>query len=228
MKWPAILCWGLLSMLSGMAMAESETPQSLQLNERDFDELSELMRLLRRDRQERLFIPVAKLQLAYLTDAANVVKETNPELAHSMLLTARGVAFNIASFTWPGWGDAPEPISDQKQALGLLAALRGVEIAESIDAVTPNIMWILGVHQLNAGKFEEALASLERGKALARNEFFRDMHRAWQDLVRLVDDTTQANRASFEAQLAKLREGDEEDAEFYVEQLETARSIYLN
>lgn len=197
------------------------------VHESDFGELAELMRFLRSERKDSLFVPVAKLQLAYLQEAASRADSSDPAKAIEIRRFARGVAYNIASFTWPGWGDSPEPISDDRQALGLQAAQRTLELAERIDEVTPNALWILGVHQLNAGNYDEAISSFERAKGLARNDFYRSMHSAWQQLTHVVAERDNSGMNDLEAAIANLRDSDDENAEFFANQLSTARRIYI-
>lgn len=197
------------------------------VHESDFGELAELMRFLRSERKDSLFVPVAKLQLAYLKEAASRADSSDPAQAIEIRRFARGVAYNIASFTWPGWGDSPEPISDARQALGLHAAQRTLELAERIGEVTPNALWILGAHQLNAGKYDEAISSFERAKGLARNDFYRSMHSAWQQLTQVVAKGGNSGINDLDAAISNLRESDDEDAEFFADQLSTARRVYI-
>ena len=197
------------------------------VNESDFGELAELMRFLRSEQKESLFVPVAKLQLAYLDHAASRADSANPEQAVEIRRFARGVAFNIASFTWPGWGDSPDPISEARQELGLLAAERAVQLALNIDEMTPNALWILGAHQLNARDYDEAIKSFERAKGLARNDFYRAMHSAWQQLTHAVAEGGDSSIRELDAAIAELRKFDDENAEFFADQLSTARRVYI-
>ncbi|MCY3859971.1 MAG: hypothetical protein OXG25_13795 [Gammaproteobacteria bacterium] len=197
------------------------------VDESDFGELAELMRFLRSERKESLFVPVAKLQLAYLEEAAARADTSDPAQAVEIRRFARGVAFNIASFTWPGWGDSPEPISDERQELGLQAAERTVELAERIGEVTPNALWILGVHQLNAGKYDDAISSFERAKGLARNDFYRAMHAAWQQLTHTVAEGGDSSIQDLEEVISNLRKSDDENAYFFADQLSTASRVYI-
>ena len=197
------------------------------VDESDFGELAELMRFLRSERKQSLFVPVAKLQLAYLEQAAARADTSDPAQAVEIRRFARGVAFNIASFTWPGWGDSPEPISDARQELGLQAAERTVELAERIGEVTPNALWIFGVHQLNAGKYDDAISSFERAKGFARNDFYRAMHAAWQQLTRVVAEGGNSGIEVLDAAISDLRNSDDDDAEFFADQLTTARRVYI-
>ena len=209
-------------MTTAQVQADLET-----VSESDFGELAELMRFLRSERKESLFVPVAKLQLSYLTEAASRADRTDPAQAVEIRRFARGVAYNIASFTWPGWGDSPDPISDSRQELGLLAAERALELAERIGEVTPNALWILGAHQLNAGMYDEAITSFERAKGLARNDFYRAMHSAWQALTEVVAASGETRIQALDAAIANLRNSDDEDAEFFADQLSTARRVYI-
>lgn len=222
--------FGLLLSVSvlGDNMTEAQLPSTLDvIDKADFAELAELMRFLRSEQKDSLFVPVAKLQLSYLTKAASRADTTDADRAIEIRRFARGVAYNIASFTWPGWGDSPEPISQSRQELGLKAAKRAVELAERIDDVTPNALWILGAHQLNAGLYDAAIASFERAKELARNDFYRSMHEAWQQLTRAAAADKNNGLEELEAAIDELRKSDSDDAEFFADQLSTARRIYI-
>ena len=217
-----------LFLLLGGGMTTAQVSADLDtVDESDFAELAELMRFLRSEQKEALFVPVAKLQLAYLTDAASRVETSDPDRALEIRRFARGVAYNIASFTWPGWGDSVEPISDARQKLGLAAAERTLELAEKIEEITPNALWILGAHQLNARQFEEAISSFERAEKLARNDFYRAMHVAWQELTNVAAVGDGTGLQNLDETITNLRNADFEDAEFFADQLTTARRIYI-
>ena len=219
----------LIFMNIGVLPLTAESPQHLDtLEDADWQELSELMRLLRQEEQAHLFIPVAKLQLRYLLDSAADVEKDDAERAKEIRRFARGVAFNIASFTWPGWGDSPQPISQERQKLGLSAAERAVEIALAIDEPTPNSYWILGVHLLNAKRYDEAIKSFEKAKDLANNEVYRAMHSAWQQFARTAAEPSLEETSNLTDAIAQLREFDDEDAAFFADQLIAAQQVYLS
>lgn len=209
-------------MTTAQVLADLDT-----VDESDWGELATLMRHLRSEQKESLFVPVAKLQLVYLTEAATRADASNPDQAVEIRRFARGVAFNIASFTWPGWGDSPEPISETRQELGLKAAKRAVELADKIEEMTPNALWILGAHQLNAGQYDEAISSFERAKGLARNDFYRSMHTAWQVLTKVVAAGEKSGLKDLDEAINGLRTADDENAEFFADQLSTARRVYI-
>ena len=198
----------------------------LEPNEQDYQEMSELMRYLRSENREVLFVPVAKLQLAHLKQLITNQKDQDPERAKQLTLFARGVCFNIASFTWPGWDDSSEPISEQHQQLGLAAANYGVELAEGIGELTSNILWIRGAHQLNAGEYKAAVQSFEQSESLSEDDFSRLVQSTWAQLVRTVEGTDTSALGEFENQLDKIRSSEHEYAAFHAEQIETARKVY--
>ncbi len=212
----------------GNSMTQAQDPSKLDtVDEADFGELAELMRFLRSEKKESLFVPVAKLQLSYLEEAASRAETTDSDRAVEIRRFARGVAFNIASFTWPGWGDSPEPISPPRQELGLQAAERAVELAEQINEMTPNALWILGAHQLNAGQYDEAISSFGRAKGLARNDFYRSMHDTWQQLTQVLASDDNVGLKELDVAIDELRNADDDDAGFFADQLSTARRIYV-
>ncbi|MYD43828.1 MAG: hypothetical protein F4W90_08050 [Gammaproteobacteria bacterium] len=208
-------------------MANEQDTSSLTIQADDYVELYQLMDHLRGTHQEALFIPVLKLQLAYLETTWPYFAESEPEHALEIRRFQRRTAFNIASFTWPGWDDSSEPISDARQQLGLQAAQRGLAIAEQIDEVTPNILWILAMHQINAGQFDGAVASLARAKLLAESEFLREMHAAWQYFALAAKKGDESSVDTLNQSIQRLRDWDDEYNDFYADQLVTAKGVYL-
>ena len=196
------------------------------ISESEFQQMSELMRELRKIKRDDLFIPVARLQLLYLNGLLEKSDESDPEAVQRIRTFARGVAFNIASFTWPGWDDTG-PISAERQALGLSAARVGLQLAEAANDVTPNILWIYGVHEINAGEYEEAEKTFARAKSLARNDFYRSMHDGWIAMTRFLAQRTDVNRSAYDKAVEAIRTGSDPDAAFYADQLPTALAVFL-
>ncbi|MXW06798.1 MAG: hypothetical protein F4Z87_01475, partial [Gammaproteobacteria bacterium] len=119
------------------------------ITEAEWKKMSELIGELRKIQRDNLFVPVARLQLHY---ALNQIKQTdaNDDTELSRLRKfARGVAYNIAAFTWPGWDDMG-PIASEDQELGLSAARVALEFANQAEDITFNALWINGAHELNA------------------------------------------------------------------------------
>ena len=216
--------WCAMSMGIGTAMADEIALANI--SESEYQQIGELMRELSAIKRHDLFIPVARLQLLHLNALLEDSGDIEVDTAQRIRIFARGVAFNVASFTWPGWDDTG-PISNERQELGLSAALVGLRLAEEADAVTPNILWINGVHEINAGEYEKAEQTLARAKSLARNDFYRSMHDGWIAMARFLADRTDANRVVYEKAVEVIRAGSDPDAAFYAAQLPTALDVFL-
>ena len=112
------LSFCLFVLSANLVVAQEPVLDPLEISEVDFERMSELMRFLRSESNEHLFVPVAKLQLNHLLATAKQLEDEDPERAKQIMTFARGVAFNIASFSWPGWGDQAQPVSMEDQQLG--------------------------------------------------------------------------------------------------------------
>ena len=194
------------------------------LSNEEFGRVSELMRELGKINRRDLFVPVARLQLLHVLQRLESPNLSEAELVEGKKF-ARGIAFNIASFTWPGWDDTPN-ITPELEKLGEDAAAFGLQIAEEIDDVTPNILWINGVHALNARKFDRAKQFFERANSVARNDLGRDMNNAWIRCTEFLEDPTSEKEIAFGKALDRLSNHTQEDGKFFRSQLETAVDVF--
>lgn len=187
--------------------------------------MSDLMGELRKNQRDDLFVPVARLQLHY---ALNVIKQTDEndvtEL-NGMRTFARGVAFNIAAFTWPGWDDTG-PISIEDQELGLSAARVALDFAAQAEDVTFNTLWINGAHELNANNFERAIEFFEKARDQEDEIREKKMAAGWIALTEFLVDATQKNKTRLDDAIAELRKANEKNGEFFAQQIETALNVY--
>ena len=215
----------LLLLVLTLAVQVSGEPALDPITKEEFGEIGELMRELRKIKRDDLFVPVARLQLLYLIQTADVVKTTYPGRAREIRQFAMGQAYNVASFTWPGWGDTG-PITKARQELGYSAAKVGLNIAKDLNNVTPNIMWINGAHQLNAREYKAAIESFKKARSLARDDFYASMHAAWIALTRHIERNSERTKRAYNAALSELRDSGHEEAKFFSDQLITAEKIF--
>ena len=193
------------------------------LSSAEWQSLAELMRELRKIERGDLFVPVAHLQLHYLLNAIN--EGTVPEERRvETVKFARGVAFNVASFTWPGW-DEPYEITEEMQTLGMSAAKIGLTLAEEIDDVTFNILWINGVHHLARSEHDNALSLLSRAASKVSTPVMSAMVRSWLALTKHFKIDSTESKVELDSAIAKLRGTSDDDSDFYADQLETAYRV---
>lgn len=186
---------------------------------------NELMVELRKLRRSDLFVPVARLQLLYTLNRIEQSEEYNETELNELRTLARGYAFNIASFTWPGWDDE-ETISTESQQLGLSAARIALAIAKQAKDVTFNALWINGAHELNAGNFEVALRFFQETHDTAHAESERCMALGWIALTQSLKSPSDETHSTLARTVQKIRDTDEENGEFFATQIETALEVY--
>ena len=216
-----------LLMYLGATVVNSEELALAKISDDEFRQIGELMRELRNIKKDALFVPVARLQLLYLDNQIEQLKESDPETANKIRKFARGVAYNIAAFTWPGWGDT-EPISQEAQELGFSAARVGLEYSKAAEDITSNILWINGAHALAAKEFDPAVEHFEAALEVSKTEIDKLMQGGWIALSRLLDNPNEHFKEAFETAFNNLQSNDHEYAEFFAEQLTTAREIFAD
>lgn len=178
-----------------------------------------LTKLQRVDRTD-LYLPVARLQLHYLLHSP----EFQPRTAE-IAIRARRVAFNIASFTWPGWGDLGV-ISHQNQELGRSAAKYALELEEQYDKPTMEVLWMNGAHELNVRNYDCAREFFVQAEGAVDNEELKCMPRTWFALTEYIYDPVDLNKENLNYSLEQLRTKDQKNGEFYAEQVTTALKVY--
>ncbi|MYD46713.1 MAG: hypothetical protein F4W92_10200 [Gammaproteobacteria bacterium] len=195
------------------------------ITEVEWKNMSELMGELRKIQRDDLFVPVARLQLHYALNQIKRTDKNDENELNRLRKFARGVAYNIAAFTWPGWDDMG-PIASKDQELGLSAARVALNFATQTEDITFNALWINGAHELNAKNFDSAIEFFEQARDKADELSGKKMASGWIALTKFLDDATQKKQASLEDAVAELRQADEKNGDFFAQQIETALTVY--
>lgn len=195
------------------------------ITEAEWKKMSELIGELRKIQRDHLFVPVARLQLHYALNQIKQTDENDKTNLKRLRKLTRGVAYNIAAFTWPGWDDM-EPIASEDQQLGLSAARVALEFANQADDITFNALWINGAHELNAKNFDGAIEFFEKARDKADEVSGKKMALAWIVLTEYLEDATQKKRTQLNDAIAELRQSNEENGDFFAQQIETALNVY--
>jgi tetratricopeptide (TPR) repeat protein len=150
-----------------------------------------------------------------------------PAEADAILGKVKAMAFNLASFTWPGWDEAGITITSQQMQLGQAAAelnyRLAVELKRPADKVA-DAHWIVGAHALSAGEYDRALEQFDQCKHLTSNDTARRVADGYAAIAHLAARHDAA--AAFDRAVDALKEINSEDSRFYVEQLITARRVF--
>jgi hypothetical protein len=130
-----------------------------------------------------------------------------------------GALYDLASFTWPGWGKDVRP---EDVELGAEAADRCLRLREDSAyadlqfSVTPGMAhWVVGAHALAAGNFQKARTQL----ALSGDETLA------RGYLGLVDLAEAGDGRALEGVLGELAAREDEDSAFYHDQLVAASAV---
>jgi hypothetical protein len=91
--------------------------------------------------------------------AAAAASHIDTERAVEIRGVVKGLAFNLASFTWPGWDEPGMEISAAYLAFGREAAALNLRLAHELnkgDLPVSRAFWLVGAHCLTSREFEAA------------------------------------------------------------------------
>jgi hypothetical protein len=156
---------------------------------------------------------------------------SDPELAVEIKSVAKGLAYNLASFTWPGWDEPGMVISQSDVAIGLDAAKTNLRLANELakgDLPLSRAYWMLGGHYLASGNWSQAEACFNKAKdyaETANEESERLLARGFSLLAVLLaspDNVDARNQLDqVKSRMAQLEQG-----ESLVKQIDTARAVF--
>lgn len=143
---------------------------------------------------------------------------------------AKSMAYDLASFTWPGWNDPGVSPKKADEAIGLDAARLNLRLAVELKrGAEPmfNAHWVLGAQQLAAGQFPEAIRSFEQSVEIARTAKNRgqELMATGYALVakQLLAPDAEMEKALTANAMALVKE---KDGQFFQDQIATARQVF--
>ena len=115
-------------------------------------------------------VTIATAGIHFALDRAYLVRDEQPDLAEELRLAAKILAYNLGSYTWPGWNEPGIEIKATHLAIGMDAARANLRLVKGLDKgplARSRAHWLLGAHQL-ASNHAEARASFEVAHEKAR------------------------------------------------------------
>ena len=165
-----------------------------------------------------------------LTTAATLSK-TNPQGATKLRATAKGLTFDIASFTWPGWNQEGIEISEEQLAEGLQAARANLRLAKELKKGSlpmSRAYWMLGAQELAAGNMQSSSPAFLKAAAYAKEASSRVeelMAKSYVGMLGVLSaEDAEASAERLHGLLADLRK--EKDGAFLADQVETALQVF--
>jgi hypothetical protein len=148
---------------------------------------------------------------------------------------AKGLAYNVGSFTWPGWdepGIHPDPVQiafgAECAALNLRLAL---ELRKPISRVS-FAHWLVAAHALATGDLDQAEREFELAHKIlpetgATEKSLQQMNRGYLAIARLCRNPSDADlAATFADIISRLNSQSDEDAKQYAAQLLKAQRFF--
>lgn len=157
------------------------------------------------------------------------LESANPDLAMKLRGKAKAVCYNLASFTWRGWGEKGISITPSDEAIGFDAARTNLRLAVELnkgDLPMSRAFWMLGGHQISKADYSAALNSFQKAVDFARLAAEPGEEALALAFVRLTEflaapsDNMQPIVRSLQA-LADVKDGPA-----FMEQLSTALEIF--
>ncbi len=136
---------------------------------------------------------------------------SEPGRALELRSRVKALTYDLASFTWAGWDEPGIVITPPEARAGCAAARANLEMArelETSELARARAHWMLGAHELAAGRPDDARASFEAAVSLADaagpdGAAEAALARAFVVLAGLA--TGSATEADFTAALEQLR-----------------------
>jgi hypothetical protein len=161
-----------------------------------------------------------------LTQAGIAYTTARPEL-HK---TAAALAYNLASFCWPGWNEPGITLTPAQIAIGNLAAQQHAQLVSTLhsDPIKKSrAAWLTAAHHLAAKNYAQALADFTRAAELAQqanNETQHLLNRGYLLIAQSLAVPSPATTADLDQLKSQLKA--EKDGPNLTAQLETAETVF--
>jgi hypothetical protein len=164
---------------------------------------------------------------------AESTRTTDAGAARDLRGIAKRLAFNLASFTWPGWDEPGISITRSDLAAGLQAARLNVRLADELDRppkARANALWTLGAQQLAACDYPSAIGTFNHAATRLTPPEDSTMIRmldGYSLMARLLAEPADASvRTLFDTAVEALAGDASDDGKEFARQLPVALALF--
>lgn len=162
---------------------------------------------------------------------ADKIKSAHPDQMEEIDGKVKGIYYDIASFTWPGWDEEDITITPEQVKLGLRAAEKNLALAIELkkeDLPCSRAYWMLAAQELANGHYEKAREHFGQAELLANRAQVTGealLAKGFTLVVGLVQDPHNEDLAKkLEEIKTVLRK--EEHGKFFIAQLVDSLSVF--
>ena len=156
------------------------------------------------------------------------VRSESAQDRNAYLLAAKMTAFNIASFTWPGWNEGE--IEEKDREVGFQFSRVHMNISEQLDLPPEKrarALWIGAAHELAVKNYAAARSLFTRAKVLGEENNSKEtalMNQGWLLVIDILQGDIDAGSElkKLQEQITKLGE----DGKFYAGQYDDALKVF--
>jgi hypothetical protein len=176
-------------------------------------------------------ITIGRAGILYCLSQAGSVN-ISAELVEKLRSVAKGLAYDIGSFTWPGWEEPGIDPTSEQLAVGLDCARLNLRLAIELNKPADRISmahWLLGAHALVVHDFDFAEKEFQRARdVLPVVDTTAKAMEGYLALSRIGKDKLDAaSQARFAEITAGLGGQKDDDGASYFTQLMAARRLFV-
>lgn len=174
-------------------------------------------------------VAMARAGVQYGLTAAAATSD--PDTATKIKSVAKEIAYNLASFTWPGWDEPGMVIGPSDLAMGLDAAKVNLRLANELnkgDLPLSRAYWMLGGQHLASGHLSEAEACFNQAAhyaTVANEEGERLLAQGFALMTMML---ASPDNAETQNQLAQVKDRlvQQEEGEHFITQINIAWEVF--
>ena len=161
-----------------------------------------------------------------------------PEKENKIMSQVKGIYYNLASFTWPGWDEPDIKITPEQVQLGLAAAKENFRLAIELkkDALPlSRACWMLGAQEIAVKDYSSAIDHFYQAEQFAEQAVSREgpqqgkgealLARGFAQLASLLAKP-EGPKISADLDKTKLALVSLESGEFFVKQIDDAWRVF--
>ena len=160
-----------------------------------------------------------------------------PDAIDKLRSHAKAIAYDIGSFSWPGWEEPGINPGPAELATGNDCALLNLRLAIELKKPADRLSaayWLAGAHDLSSGNFDSAEKHFQTAAemlpvATAESRTHQLLNHGYMALAQCCRDrTNEKASAHFEEIISQLNAQVDNDAKAFASQLVTAGRVFVN